>query len=202
MSRGSFYSDDESLLSYNNNCSSGTSDRNWSAEDRNWSVEDRNWSADESVKPLLSHKPTKSSPKKSSKPTTLRSDGRKTGSSNQPNKRKKGKKRFQTGLIALFRRIAKSDPSEHRLWKAALGFPIGLAIAGGLFFVVILPMDLDPDVRNLVGSLVGLVLAIGFAFSVQVGPHTVQCKGKSYLTISVLLSPPLLLTPPPTSGTP
>ena len=163
MSRGSCYSDEESVWSFNNNCSSGTSDRNWS-------VEDKNWSANESVtKPLLSDKPGASS-KKSSKhdrPTAARSDKPK------PRKRK-GKKQLHKlkGFVAFVRRIVKSEPSQNRLWKAVLGFPVGLVIAAGLFFTVVQPLELDPDMRNLVGSLMGVGMALGFAFSVQVGARS------------------------------
>ncbi|KAL8585815.1 hypothetical protein ACOMHN_065165 [Nucella lapillus] len=52
--------------------------------------------------------------------------------------------------------------------KAAIGFPIGLLIAGSLFVTVVKPMDLEPDDRNLAGSVMGLTLALGYAFSVQV----------------------------------
>ena len=198
MSRGSYYSDDESFLSYNNNCSSGTSDRNWSVDDRSWSVEDINWSATKSV---TLGKPTTSSPRQSSKRNAARRDTKpKTGSSPPPNKRKKGKKQLQTGFIAFVKRLAKSDPSEHQLLKAALGFPIGLVVAAGLFFVVILPMDLDPDVRNLVGSLVGLVLAIGFAFSVQVGLLKLHVQGNNVTPLAPT-HPPRTRHPPTTTTT-
>ncbi|KAK7110002.1 E3 ubiquitin-protein ligase DCST1-like [Littorina saxatilis] len=145
------FSEEESVWSFNNNCSSQASDRSWSMQDRNWSAEDK------STKPLLSKKSKKSKAKK--QPDKL--SKKQSKSSFKDKKRKKG-------FIAFMRRLVKSNPSEHRMLKAALCFPLGVVFAGGLFLLVVQPLDLDPDVRNLVGSLAGLVLATGFAFSVQV----------------------------------
>lgn len=66
-------------------------------------------------------------------------------------------------------RVLKSDPSEFRLLKALFGFPFGLLMGGVLYLLIIKPMDLDPDVRRSVGSVAGLLIAIGFVLSVQVG---------------------------------
>ncbi|XP_076439279.1 E3 ubiquitin-protein ligase DCST1-like [Babylonia areolata] len=114
--------------------------------------------------PLLSDKPAKSSFKQPPKPQAGK---RKVDFSAAKKTRKKAKKRTAK-VIAFVQRILKSDPSEHRGVKMVLGFPIGLIIAGALYLTVIQPLDLDPDVRNLAGSLMAVALGLGYAFSVQV----------------------------------
>ena len=160
----SYISDNESGWSFNNNCSSETSDTLWG-------VANRNWSAKKSVKKTLPSAKTKPPLKPAPMRTKAkRPDQKKVKTSPSSTKKKKWKKPnvHAAGVVNFVRRIVKSDPSEHRMLKAVLGFPVGLAIAGCVFLVVIQPLDLDPDVRNLAGSGMGVVLALGFAFSVQV----------------------------------
>ncbi|KAK3095264.1 hypothetical protein FSP39_012345, partial [Pinctada imbricata] len=94
-----------------------------------------------------------------------------------------------------------SPPDKYTALKTVLGFPFGSLIGIGLYFAVIDPIELPETTRQLLGAVMSLGLACGYAFSPQVRcitflllPTFVGRKGRSYIhafVISYLIAGPI-----------
>ena len=120
------------------------------------------------------------------------SSGSSTSSSSSPSKKKKRKK--YKGIRGLIHRMCKSTPDESRLLKAVLWFPIGCVISLILYFLIIRKMDLDEKNKAVIGAALGAILALTFAFSVQIRctlslvlPSFMGKAGRSYVTAFAII---------------
>ncbi|XP_061194944.1 E3 ubiquitin-protein ligase DCST1-like [Saccostrea echinata] len=108
-------------------------------------------------------------------------------------KRRKKRKGSQIYLCFFFlvdklRDVVQSDPGEYSGIKTVLGFPTGALLAFGLYLAVLAPLNLQKDTSELVGGLLGLGLATGYAISAQVRciawlliPTFFGKKGRSFI---------------------
>ncbi|KAL3876418.1 hypothetical protein ACJMK2_034267 [Sinanodonta woodiana] len=95
----------------------------------------------------------------------------------------------------------RSSPEEYKILKMCLGFPFGALVAYVLYSILIQPIQLGKETRELIGGVMGLVLASGYAMSVQVRcivflivPTFFSKTGRSYIgtfAIAYLLSGPI-----------
>nr|KAG5704788.1 hypothetical protein BaRGS_015171 [Batillaria attramentaria] len=76
-------------------------------------------------------------------------------------KRRRSSKKARTGLLGFIIAVVKSDPGKYWLLKAIFAFPLGLLISLGLYITVVMPMDMEPENREFVGSASGLLLSLG-----------------------------------------
>ncbi|XP_074657366.1 E3 ubiquitin-protein ligase DCST1-like [Tubulanus polymorphus] len=81
-----------------------------------------------------------------------------------------------------------SEPNKYRIAKKILGFPVGALIALCLHFALIEPMQLPDYLRYSLGGVMGLLLAFGFALSVEIRcitslllPHLFAKSGRAYV---------------------
>ncbi|XP_048751496.2 E3 ubiquitin-protein ligase DCST1-like [Ostrea edulis] len=123
-------------------------------------------------------------------------------------KRKYRRRRRRGGILCCFYlavdklvNILQSSPEEYNGIKTVLGFPMGIMIGFALYKAVLEPLSLPKDLRELVGGVLGLALASGYAMSVQVRciswlliPTFFGKKGRSFVgayAIMFLISGPV-----------
>lgn len=120
-----------------------------------------------------------------SKMSNSSSHSRTDGSEKEAETRTAKKKKKRTGWFA---RLKTSPPDEKKILKAILWFPIGIAISGLLYYLIIDKMHLGLKLKAVIGAGMGLSLTLTFAFSYQmrcvlclVLPTFVGKAGRSYV---------------------
>ncbi|XP_060569051.1 E3 ubiquitin-protein ligase DCST1-like [Ruditapes philippinarum] len=112
-------------------------------------------------------------------------------SSMDPEKGKPQKDSSKKKSCFLVRPLVKfftSEPEQYHTWKMFIGFPFGAILGYGLYRLVILPMDLGEDTRQLLGAVLVFGISAGFSLSVHfrcvcllLVPTFMGKAGRSYL---------------------
>ncbi|XP_065924882.1 E3 ubiquitin-protein ligase DCST1 [Magallana gigas] len=90
-------------------------------------------------------------------------------------RRKYRRRRRRGGILCCFylvidklMNVINSSPEEYNSIKTVLGFPVGAFIAYMLYKAVLEPLALPKNLQELLGGVLGLGMASGYAMSVQV----------------------------------
>ncbi|XP_077862066.1 E3 ubiquitin-protein ligase DCST1-like, partial [Saccoglossus kowalevskii] len=97
-------------------------------------------------------------------------------------------------------RLLWSKASEYRVVKALLGFCFGAGVGAALYYIILIRLPFTEKEKVYLGGTIGLLLSIGFAFSVQVRctvvlvtPYLFSRYGRNILTTMTMT---LLITGP------
>ncbi|XP_053401543.1 E3 ubiquitin-protein ligase DCST1-like isoform X2 [Mercenaria mercenaria] len=111
-------------------------------------------------------------------------DPEKGNESNEPPPPKKQPCFLYRPLVKFFT----SEPDKYRTWKMFLGFPFGAVLGYGLYRMIVLPMALTEETRNVLGAMLVFGISAGYSLSVYFRcvcilliPTFMGKAGRSYL---------------------